>query len=96
MAERARVGVRELRQNLSKYLRRIDAGETLVVTENRRPVAILSPLPEGMTRYQRMIAEGLVRPPEEDADLLDIEPAKGPVLMPLSEALELQRRERLP
>jgi antitoxin (DNA-binding transcriptional repressor) of toxin-antitoxin stability system len=29
---RARVGVRELRQNLSVYLRRGDAGETLEVT----------------------------------------------------------------
>jgi prevent-host-death family protein len=96
MIDREQVGVRELRQNLSKYLRRVDAGETLVVTENRRPVAVLAPLPEQMTRYQRLIAEGLVRPPEEDGDLLDIEPSTGPVLMPLSEALELERRERLP
>jgi len=31
MSEREKVGVRELRQNLSKYLRRVDAGETVVV-----------------------------------------------------------------
>ena len=34
-----RVGVRELRQNLSVYLRRVGAGQTLEVTERGRPVA---------------------------------------------------------
>jgi prevent-host-death family protein len=40
----ADVGVRELRQNLSKYLDRVKAGETLVVTEHGRQVARLVPL----------------------------------------------------
>jgi prevent-host-death family protein len=35
----ARVGVRELRQNLSKYLARVKAGEELVVTERGAAVA---------------------------------------------------------
>lgn len=38
------VGVRELRQNLSKYLDRVKAGEDLVVTEHGRQVARLVPL----------------------------------------------------
>lgn len=37
------VGVRELRQNLSRYLERVKAGETLTVTERGREVARLSP-----------------------------------------------------
>jgi prevent-host-death family protein len=37
------VGVRELRQNLSKYLARVKAGEALVVTERGRAVARLVP-----------------------------------------------------
>lgn len=41
MAER--VGVRELRQNLSKYLDRVKAGEDMVVTEHGREVARLVP-----------------------------------------------------
>jgi prevent-host-death family protein len=94
MSERERVGVRELRQNLSKYLRRVDAGETLVVTENRRPVAVLSPFSASMSKLDQLIAAGLATPGE--GDLLDIEPARGPVLMPLSEALAIERRERLP
>ena len=39
----ARVGVRELRQNLSVYLDRVKAGETLEVTEHGHPVARLGP-----------------------------------------------------
>ena len=40
----ANVGVRELRQNLSRYLDRVKEGETLVVTEHGREVARLVPL----------------------------------------------------
>ncbi|MGH2935031.1 MAG: type II toxin-antitoxin system Phd/YefM family antitoxin [Gaiellaceae bacterium] len=38
-----RVGIRELRQNLSKYVERVKAGEELVVTERGRDVARLIP-----------------------------------------------------
>lgn len=38
-----KVGVRELRQNLSKYLDRVKDGEALVVTERGRQVARLIP-----------------------------------------------------
>ena len=37
------IGVRELRQNLSKYLDRVKDGEALVVTERGRQVARLIP-----------------------------------------------------
>jgi prevent-host-death family protein len=40
----SRVGVRELRQNLSVYLRRVAKGESFVVTDHREPVAELVPL----------------------------------------------------
>lgn len=40
------VAVRELRQNLSRYLRRVKAGEELVVTEHGRRVARLVPFAE--------------------------------------------------
>ncbi len=57
-----RVGVRELRQNLSVYLRRVKEGVTLEVTEHGRPVARLAPLAEGQTILDRMIAEGRATP----------------------------------
>jgi prevent-host-death family protein len=46
------VGVRELRQNLSRYLDRVKAGEDLVVTERGRPVARL--VPAGSTAYAEL------------------------------------------
>jgi prevent-host-death family protein len=39
----ATVGVRELRQRASKLLRRVEAGETIEVTDRGRPVAVLAP-----------------------------------------------------
>ncbi len=41
------VGVRELRQNLSRYLDRVKAGEPLIVTEHGREVARLIPSASG-------------------------------------------------
>jgi prevent-host-death family protein len=41
-----RVGVRELRQRASELLRRVEAGETIEVTDRGRPVAVLAPLPD--------------------------------------------------
>ncbi len=58
-----RVGVRELRQNLSVYLRRVEAGESLEVTDHGRPVARLEPLrSESRSPYERMKAEGRISP----------------------------------
>lgn len=59
----ATVGVRELRQNLSVYLRRVKAGERLVVTERNLPVAELVPLDARMDPWEKMIAEGKLIPP---------------------------------
>ncbi len=39
----ARIPVRELRNHVSEVLRRVEAGETLEVTVNSRPVALLIP-----------------------------------------------------
>ena len=58
------VGVAELRQNLSRYLRRVERGERLIVTDRNRPVAELGPPSSGEDALDRLIAEGrLSRPP---------------------------------
>jgi prevent-host-death family protein len=55
---RARVGVRELRQNLSVYLRRVEQGEALDVTDRGRLVARLQPAPvPESSALDRLIAE---------------------------------------
>ncbi|HSK49188.1 MAG TPA: type II toxin-antitoxin system prevent-host-death family antitoxin [Solirubrobacterales bacterium] len=57
------VGIAELRQNLSLYLRRVGRGERLVVTDRNRPVAELGPAPAAGPDLDRLIAEGKVSRP---------------------------------
>src|SRR5437762_3074124 len=66
------VGVRELRQNLSVYLRRIARGETLEVTDRGRAVALLTPVRHEASGLERLEAAGLVIPAK--GDLLDVRP----------------------
>lgn len=76
----AQVGVRELRQNLSVYLRRVEAGETLEVTEHGRPVGRLGPLPpRRMNVLDRLVSEGRAVP-GSGANVADLgpPPAIGP------------------
>ena len=92
MATTPRVGVRELRQNLSVYLRRIAKGERFDVTDRGRVVALLVPLPEAATPLQRLVAAGLASAPE--GDLLELGPPPGKVSRTVSEALLEAREER--
>ena len=57
------VGIGELRQNLSLYLRRVAAGERLLVTDRNRPVAELGPPPSSGEGLDRLIAAGRVGRP---------------------------------
>ncbi|MGI9119184.1 MAG: type II toxin-antitoxin system Phd/YefM family antitoxin [Acidimicrobiales bacterium] len=58
------VGVAELRQNLSRFLRAVERGERLVVTDRNRPVAELGPPPATSgADLDRLIAEGRVARP---------------------------------
>lgn len=57
------VGIAELRQNLSRYLRRVERGERLIVTDRNRPVAEIGPPPTAGSDLDRLIAEGRVSRP---------------------------------
>jgi prevent-host-death family protein len=91
--EARQVGVRELRQNLSKYLRRVERGERLEVTDHGRPVAVLAPLPAADRPLTRLVASGRLSPPE--ADLLALLPPKGRPTSRVSRALEEGREDRV-
>jgi len=91
--DRSTVGVRELRQNLSKYLRRVVRGETLEVTDRGRAVAVLAPLPQPFSPLEQLLASGRVVRPEED--LMALLPPRGRISTRLSEALLEERAERL-
>ena len=88
-----RVGVRELRQHLSRYLRRVGAGERFEVTERNLPVAILAPLPGRSSALERLGAAGRVVPARLDLAKLGPPPDR-PREETISEALAEQRRER--
>jgi prevent-host-death family protein len=51
------VGVRELRQNLSRYLDRVKAGENLTVTERGRVIARLVPAGDAADAYASLAAD---------------------------------------
>jgi prevent-host-death family protein len=58
----ADVGVRDLRNNLSKWLREVANGEELVITDRGRPIArlISSAWPSAL---EQLIAAGEIGPP---------------------------------
>ncbi|WP_409331880.1 type II toxin-antitoxin system Phd/YefM family antitoxin [Trujillonella humicola] len=56
------VGVRELRDGLSRYLAEVRTGGTVTVTDHGRPVARIVPV-DRPTALERLIAEGIVQPP---------------------------------
>jgi prevent-host-death family protein len=61
---RVEVGIRDLKNNLSRYLDRVQAGGEVIVTDRGRPVARLSSLDRPTDRLADLIASGAVRPPK--------------------------------
>ena len=55
------VGVRALRDGLSRHLAEVRNGHTVTVTEHGRPIARIVPV-ESRNILERLIAEGRVRP----------------------------------
>ncbi|MGH2981649.1 MAG: type II toxin-antitoxin system Phd/YefM family antitoxin [Solirubrobacterales bacterium] len=72
MADEMEIGIRELRRDLGTYVRRAQRGERLTITDRRRPVAVLAPLPENESMLDRLIAEG--RATRAEGDPLEVEP----------------------
>ncbi len=55
------VGVRELRDGLSRHLASVREGHTITVTDHGRPVARIVPV-GAPTKLEQLIAEGHVQP----------------------------------
>jgi prevent-host-death family protein len=55
------VGVRELRDNLSEYLRRVERGELLLITDRGRPIGELGPAAgrRAAERGRRLVRDGV-------------------------------------
>jgi prevent-host-death family protein len=87
-----RVGIRELRDNLTALMRRVRNGETIEVTYDGVPVALISPLVP--SNSERLVNAGLATPARRrfDPDRITPRPVTGPVTA--SEALEEDRADR--
>lgn len=92
----ARVGIRELRQHLSRYVERVKEGEVFEVTEHGRPVALLRPLPKEADLVARLEAEGrLARRPTTRVRDLPPPLKRPPGARPMSEILDEIREDRI-
>jgi len=85
------VGIRELRQYLSKYLRRVAKGETLQVLDRGRPVAVLAPLPDQVSPVDRLVAAGRLK--RAQRSIQDLGRPEGKISNQISAALSQQRKE---
>ena len=57
-----KVGIRDLRQNLSSYLDRVKAGAVFEVTDRGRAVAILKPANRPEDAWQQLVDAGAIFP----------------------------------
>lgn len=91
------VGVRELRQNLSKYLARVKAGESLVVTERGREVARLLPTRPADDPYADLVERyGATAPTRDLLDVIrELPPRPGAPAGTTDRFLDESRRDRL-
>jgi prevent-host-death family protein len=84
MSHMETIGIRELRRYASRWLARVKAGETFMVTDRGRPIARLSPVGD-TSGYSSLVAEGRIAPgPGHDLEELlnaldaDLPPDEGP------------------
>jgi antitoxin (DNA-binding transcriptional repressor) of toxin-antitoxin stability system len=92
-----RIGVRELRQNASRYLALVKAGETVEVTDRGELVALLAPPDGARSSRDRLVAAGRLVPAASPTGRI-----RSPRPVPIAageptnqELLEASREERL-
>lgn len=80
-----RIGIRELRDTLTQTLRRVRNGESIEVTHDGEPVAVITPYrPDHL---EQLVAEGKIRPPLRPMTYPLPEPVEQTGPMSASEAL---------
>ncbi len=93
------VSISELKARLSEHIRRVKAGERVVVTERGRAVAVLAPasVAEGQDpELQELIDAGLVTPPRhrESEGFWDLPRGRDPKGAVLAALLEEREESR--
>ena len=66
------VGLREINQAFSRYMKIVKAGEDVLITERGRPIAVIKPLAAETdmdAKIRLLEAEGLLSPPQKKGQL---------------------------
>jgi prevent-host-death family protein len=87
------IGVRELRQHASRYLRLVKAGQRVAVTDRGALVAYLIPAEESTSILDRFAAAGEYEPPAGDLRRAPPPPPKPAGARSLVDVLEEMRDE---
>lgn len=92
-----RIGVRELRQNASRYLAQVKAGQIVEVTERGTLVALLVPPDRGQSVRARLVAAGRLIPASGPTGRLrSSQPVQVAIGEPTNQQLlDAEREERL-
>ncbi len=88
------IGIRELRQNASKYIAMVKQGESIEITDHGQPVAVLAPLPPPAeeTGFERLVRLGIVTPAKVEGGVAGLTPRPmRPGQRPPSEILQEMR-----
>ncbi len=93
MGEPESIGIRELRQNASRYIAMAKTGRRVAVTERGKLVAYLVPAEEPRSVFDQLVAAGQVQLATGDLRDLLPPPAAEPGERPLSEVLQEMRDE---
>jgi prevent-host-death family protein len=64
VATSCEVGIRELKNGLSRYIDLVRNGEVVIITDRGRPVARLSSVDASQDRLADLVAAGIVQAPE--------------------------------
>lgn len=85
------VGVRELRQNASVLLQKVERGASIEITNHGHAVARLVPIGTPSRRREDLIVAGVLRPGR--GTILDIEPVALPADSPGTSVLLAELRD---
>lgn len=82
------VGVRELRDGLSRHLASVREGHTITITDHGRPVARIVPV-DVPTKLEKLITDGKVTPAKRRKST---RPKPVKTSAPVSDLVDFQRR----
>lgn len=48
------VGIRELKENISRYMKKVRAGEQIIVTDRKKEIAMIMPMDKGDDQEEKL------------------------------------------